>query len=116
MNGNQPSALQAARRASERTATVVHGEMKRGLDTLAAVVSTAPWIGIIGTLVGIVNSFVGCGAPKSVCMAAVVERLSASIWFTALGLGVALVALWVYKYLLLELERFDSEMENATLC
>jgi biopolymer transport protein ExbB/TolQ len=49
-------------------------------------------------------------------MAAMVERLSGAIWPAALGLGVALVALWLYRYLLAELGRFDSEMENAALC
>ena len=42
-----------------RSARAVGTEMKRGLDSLASVASTAPWIGIIGSVIGILNSFGG---------------------------------------------------------
>jgi biopolymer transport protein ExbB/TolQ len=72
-------------------------------------------VGLFGTVLGIVNSFVGCGAAKSTCMAAVFERLSESLVPTALGLLVAIPTLWCYKYLSSEVEAFDLEMENASV-
>lgn len=48
-------------------------------------------------------------------MAGVVERLSGSIWTTALGLAIGLASLWCYRYLTDRLETFDREMNNATL-
>ena len=116
MEGTQREALQAARRASACAAAIVHLRMKRGLGSLATIASTAPWVGVLGTVFGIPASFIGCAGEKSACLAAVVERLSWSICPTALGLVVALAALVFYKYLLTEIETFDSEMENASLC
>jgi biopolymer transport protein ExbB/TolQ len=108
-------AIQAAKRASERSAAVVHEEMKEGLNGLATIASIAPLVGLFGTVMGIPTSFVGCNGEKSACMAAVAERLSGSIWPTAMGLLVGLTSLWCYRYLADRLEDFDLEMENASL-
>jgi len=115
MNGHEQRALQAARMASVRTAAEIKRQMKRRLNSLATIASTASWIGLFGTVFGIPTSFIGCGGNAATCMAAMVERLSGAIWTTALGLGVALIALWFYRYLSSEVERFDSEMEDASL-
>ena len=48
-----------AQRASARSAAVVHGELTRGLNSLATIASTAPWVGLFGTVLGIYNSFGG---------------------------------------------------------
>jgi len=62
-----------------------------------------------------VNSYKGLGTSKWAALAALTESLSESLVPTAMGLIVALVALWCYKYLLAEVEAIDSEMENAAL-
>jgi biopolymer transport protein ExbB/TolQ len=108
-------AVGATKRALARSAHVVHGQMKRGVDSLATIASTAPWLGLFGTLVGIVYAFGGCGGDKGTCMAATARGLSESLVPAALGLIVALVAMWGYKYLLTELEAFDLDMEAASL-
>jgi len=82
---------------------------------LATIASTAPWIGVFGTLLGINNSFQGLGTSYAVAFGAVTKRLSESLAPTALGLIVALAALYFYKYLLAELEAFDQKMESASL-
>jgi biopolymer transport protein ExbB/TolQ len=118
MSGEFPGkveAQQAARRASMRAAAIVHGQMKRGLGSLAAIASTAPWLGVFATVFGIVNSFRGVDGEKTTIMAAICRELSVAIVPTALGLIVALAALWCYKYLLTEVEIFDSEMKSASL-
>jgi biopolymer transport protein ExbB len=118
MSGEFPGkveAQQAARRASMRAAAIVHGQMKRGLGSLAAIASTAPWLGVFATVFGIVNSFRGVDGEKTTIMAAICRELSVATVPTALGLIVALAALWCYKYLLTEVEIFDSEMKSASL-
>jgi biopolymer transport protein ExbB/TolQ len=118
MSGEFPGKLeaqQAARRASTRAAAVVHGQMKRGLGSLATIASTAPWLGVFATVFGVVNSFRGVDGEKTTIMAAICRELSVAIVPTALGLLVALTALWCYKYLLAEVEALDSEMEDASL-
>jgi len=109
------SPVQFAKRAAVRAAGTLHKDMGRGLSGLAAVAAIGPWLGLFGTVVGIPTAFVGCGGSRSSCMAAVAERLSGSIWTTALGLGIGLAALWGYRYLTGRLETFDLEMNNATL-
>jgi biopolymer transport protein ExbB/TolQ len=108
-------ALDAAKRASAREAAVVHREMKRGLNTLATIVSTAPLVGLGGTILGINNSFLGVNGSKESIMAAMFEGLSKAFVPTALGLVVALTALWCYKYLRTKVDIFDFEMETASL-
>lgn len=108
-------AIEAVRRASQRSANLVHSEMKHGLNTLAAIAATAPFVGLFGTLLGIANSFPGCSGEWSWCMAAIFERLAQSLAPTALGLFVAVPALWFYRYLSSQLEVFDVEMESASV-
>lgn len=110
-----PKVIGATRRAAERSAAVVCHDMKKRLNSLATIAIIAPWLGLFGTVVGIVNSFVGCGGERSACMAAIVERLSDSTWPTALGLLVGLISLWCYRYLTGRVEAFAREMEGAIL-
>jgi hypothetical protein len=70
---------------------------------------------LFGTILGIVNSFQGVEGDRTSVMAAIVERLSESLWPTAFGLLVGLVSLWFYLYLAGRLRAFDREMENASL-
>jgi biopolymer transport protein ExbB/TolQ len=112
---DRAEALKFARRASARSAAVVHGELTRGLSSLATIASTAPWIGLFGTIIGIYNSFGGSAASRESLMAAIAEGLSRAFVPCAFGLVVAVVAMWCYRYLLAKVEVFDSEMEGASL-
>jgi hypothetical protein len=113
---DRPSAaIQAVDRACQRSAAVVHVEMNEGLNILATNACIAPWIGLFGTVVGMVNSFLGCGGEKSACLAATTAALSRSIWPTALGLLSGLISLWFYRYLSGRMESIDTEMASASL-
>jgi biopolymer transport protein ExbB/TolQ len=105
----------AVLRASRRSAALVHEDMRQGLTGLATIAYLAPWCGLLATVLAIPNSFVGCGGEKSTCMAAVVVRLSWSIWPTAFGLLIGLMAAWGNRYLTSNLEVFDRAMEGAAL-
>jgi biopolymer transport protein ExbB/TolQ len=108
-------ALEAARRASERSAAIVHGKMKRGLWSLATIASTAPWVGLLGTIRGFHDSFGGFDGSEKALMGAIFDGLSQALVPAALGVLVALVALWSYRYLLAEVEAFDFDMESASI-
>ena len=110
-----PAVLEAVARASKRSSAVAQEEMKGELYSLATVASVAPWFGLFGTILGIVNSFQGFSGPRSTIMAAICQRLSESMWPTALGLLVGLIALSSYEYLAGQLSALDQEMENASL-
>lgn len=109
-----PAILQAVERASRRSSAVAHEDLKAGLYDLATIASTAPWFGIFGTIVGIVNSFQGFSGQRWSVVAAIYGGFSRAIWFTALGLLVGLMALWAYEYLSTRLQTLDLEMENAS--
>ena len=89
--------------------------MKRGLNSLATISSIAPFIGLFGTHLGIVNSFRGGDGEKTAALGWLARYLSESLVPTELGLLVALVAFCGYRYLLAELDALDVEMENASI-
>lgn len=107
--------IEVVRRASGRSAAVVHQEMKRGLSGLATIASTAPFLGLLATVLTIPNSFRGCVGERSACMAAGFEGLANSLMPIALCLLVAVPAFCCYKYLRSEIDAFDVEMQNITL-
>jgi biopolymer transport protein ExbB/TolQ len=88
--------------------------MKRGLGSLATIASIAPWIGIAGTLLRIFDWIGAVGASREAIMAAICDVLSLALVPCALGLVVALTAMWCYRYLLTEVEGLDLDMESAS--
>src|SRR5438046_8320619 len=105
--------IEASRRALERAQAIVHAELKRGVSTLATIGSTAPFVGLFGTVVGIINAFQGISAEKTTGLAAVAGGISEALVTTAFGLFVAIPAVWVYNYFTSKIEAFDVEMDNS---
>ena len=107
--------IEAVNRTSRRAAAAVHQEMQRGLSSLATMASIAPLAGVLGTVVGIPTVFKGCAGDRFACMAAVIDAIATALVPVALGLLVALQALWCYRYLSSRVEAFDTEMENSSV-
>jgi biopolymer transport protein ExbB/TolQ len=107
--------IEAAKLASERAAAVLHRKMGRGRASLRAIASSAPFIGILGTVIGIWSSFGGVNGEKSAIIAVLMWRRAEAITPTAAGLLIAIFASWCQGYLCSELEAFDTEMRAATL-
>ena len=106
--------LDASRRALERTEAIVHAELKKGLSGLATIGSTAPFVGLFGTVVGILNAFKGISGAKATGLAAVAGGISEALVTTAIGLFVAIPAVWMFNYFTGRVEIFDVEMENSS--
>jgi biopolymer transport protein ExbB/biopolymer transport protein TolQ len=106
--------IEASKRALDRSEAIVHAELKRGVSSLATIGSTAPFVGLFGTVVGIINAFKGIATEKSAGLGAVAAGISEALVATAVGLFVALPAIWVYNYLNSRLEAFDVEMGNSS--
>jgi biopolymer transport protein ExbB len=106
--------IDASRRALERAEAIVHAELKRGVSTLATIGSTAPFVGLFGTVVGIINAFRGISSEKSTGLGAVAGGISEALVTTAVGLFVAIPAVWVYNYFSGRIESFDVEMGNSS--
>ena len=104
------SDINAAERAVERQMLILQADLKKGLAVLATVGATAPFVGLLGTTMGIVNSFVGMATSGSGGLAAVSAGISEALITTAFGLLVAIPAVWMYNYFTTVLESISVEM------
>jgi len=106
--------IEASKRALERAEAIVHAELKRGVSGLATIGSTAPFVGLFGTVAGIINAFKGISTEKSTGLGAVAGGISEALVTTAIGLFVAIPAVWMYNYFTNKIEAFDVEMANSS--
>jgi len=107
--------IDAAKRGLERSVAIVHAEMKRGLSGLATIGSTAPFVGLFGTVVGIINAFKGIESSHASGLSAVAGGISEALVTTALGLLVAVPAVWAFNFFTNKVEAFDVEMDNSSM-
>ncbi|HEY7839647.1 MAG TPA: MotA/TolQ/ExbB proton channel family protein [Terriglobales bacterium] len=105
--------IDASQRALARAQAIEHAELKRGLGTLATVGATAPFVGLLGTVVGIIHAFASMSSEKTTGLTAVAGGISEALVTTALGLFVAIPAVWAYNYFSGKIEAFDIEMDNS---
>ncbi len=106
--------IEASKRALERAAAIVHAELKRGVSSLATIGSTAPFVGLFGTVLGIIHAFQGIATQHTSGLGAVAGGISEALVTTAIGLFVAIPAVWVYNYFTGKIEAFDVEMDNSS--
>ena len=106
--------LDTVRRAIQRSSALTQNDLKKGVASLATIGSTAPFVGLLGTVVGIINAFVGIAATGSGGIGAVSAGIAEALVETALGLVVAIPAVWFYNYLTGQIEYFNVEMDNSS--
>ena len=103
--------INSAERAVERQMLIVLSEFKRGTGLLATVGSTAPFVGLLGTTMGIVNAFTGMAqAGASGGLAGISAGIAEALITTAFGLMVAIPAVWAYNYFTTKIENLSVEM------
>ncbi|HKM90472.1 MAG TPA: MotA/TolQ/ExbB proton channel family protein [Candidatus Acidoferrales bacterium] len=107
--------IEASKRGLDRAVAIVHAEMKRMLNGLATIGSTAPFVGLFGTVVGIINAFKGIATAKATGLSAVAGGIAEALITTALGLFVAIPAVWAFNYFTNKVEAFDVEMDNSSM-
>ena len=105
--------IEAAKRAVERESLIVYSDFKKGVGSLATIATTAPFIGLFGTVIGIIHAFEGMALTGSGGIGSVSKGISDALVATALGLGVAIPAAWLFNYFTNVLERFQVEMTNS---
>ncbi|MGI9189234.1 MAG: MotA/TolQ/ExbB proton channel family protein [Longimicrobiaceae bacterium] len=106
------AAIVSAERSVEREQILLANDLKSGLGVLATIGATAPFVGLLGTTVGIVNAFIGMGqtgAGLEGVSAGIAEALIA----TAIGLIAAIPAVWLYNYFTARLDTLFSELAYA---
>ncbi len=105
--------VEAGRRAIERETLITYSDFKKGVGSLATIATTAPFIGLFGTVVGIINAFRGMSTGAG-GIAAVSGGIAEALVTTALGLFVAIPAAWIFNVFTQMLERFSVEMSNSS--
>ncbi len=106
--------IEASKRAIERAAVKTSTEMRRGLNFLATIGATAPFVGLFGTVVGIINAFEGMKTSGSGGIGAVAGGIAEALVTTAFGLFVAIPAVWFFNYFVNKADLFSIEMSNAS--
>jgi biopolymer transport protein ExbB/biopolymer transport protein TolQ len=106
--------VDTVRRAIQRAAALTANDLKKGIPSLATIGSTAPFVGLLGTVVGVINAFHGIATTGSGGLGAVSAGISEALVETALGLVVAIPAVWLYNYFSGRLDYFNVEMDNSS--
>jgi biopolymer transport protein ExbB/biopolymer transport protein TolQ len=106
--------IEAAGRSVERSTLLTVSDFRRGVGSLATIATTAPFIGLFGTVIGIINAFRGMALTGSGGIGAVSAGIAEALVETALGLVVAIPAVWFYNYLTGRVEYFNVEMDNSS--
>ena len=106
--------VDTVRRAIQRATALTSNDLKKGIPSLATIGATAPFVGLLGTVIGIITAFQGIAATGSGGLGAVSAGISEALVETALGLVVAIPAVWFYNYLTGRIEYFNVEMDNSS--
>ncbi|HKV73810.1 MAG TPA: MotA/TolQ/ExbB proton channel family protein [Gemmatimonadales bacterium] len=107
--------INSVERAVEREMLITIAEFKRGQAVLATVGSTAPFVGLLGTTMGIVNAFTGMAASgASGGLAGISAGIAEALITTAFGLIVAIPAVWLYNYFSNKIEYLTVELTHSS--
>ena len=107
--------INSAERAVERQMLITLSEFKRGLPVLATVGATAPFVGLLGTTMGIVNAFTGMAQQgASGGLAGISAGIAEALITTAFGLMVAIPAVWAYNYFQTKIDNITAEMTYSS--
>ena len=111
---NKDDVVDGVHRAIQRAAALTSSDLKRGMGVLATIGSTAVFVGLLATTLGVINAFQGIAATGSGGLGAVSGGISEALVGTAIGLFVAIPAVWFFNYLTGRLEYFAVEMDNSS--
>jgi len=104
------SDINTAERAVEREMLMELVQLKRGLAVLATVGATAPFVGLLGTVFGIINAFAAMGSAASTGLAAITVGIAEALIATGFGLMVAIPAVWFFNYFQTKIDNLTAEM------
>jgi biopolymer transport protein ExbB len=111
---NHLSSIEATKREMTRKAEVVSAELRRGLSIIASIGSLAPFVGLLGTVLGILNAFAKIGATGSGGLGAVSMGIAEALYETAFGLFVAIPSVAFFNYLSGKIDALERDLTNAT--
>ncbi|MBN2799354.1 MAG: MotA/TolQ/ExbB proton channel family protein [Deltaproteobacteria bacterium] len=99
----------AAKRALDKAASQEISKLSKGMTVLATVGSTAPFVGLFGTVFGVINAFQGMAQAGS-GLAAISAGISEALITTGVGIGVAIVGVWLFNYFNQRTDKVSQEL------
>jgi biopolymer transport protein ExbB len=106
--------VESAKRAIDRATIKGLVEFRRGLNGLATIGSTGPFVGLFGTVFGVITAFQGMATAGSAGIGAVAAGIAEALITTAFGILVAIIAVMFFNFLLNKVDIFTGEMANAS--
>jgi biopolymer transport protein TolQ len=107
--------MEAIERSLQRATVIEMGRLERSLGLLATVAAVSPFIGLFGTVWGIIDAFRGIGATGNANLATVAPGISEALVATAIGLVAAIPALMAYNFFQGQLKQFQTELDDFAL-
>jgi biopolymer transport protein TolQ len=112
--GLSPAQLEVLRLVLEKEEGEERDEIAQGLQWLAIIATVSPLLGLLGTVLGVMNSFIGVASAGSANIAAVAPGVAEALTTTVAGLVVAIPAAIAYNYFAGRLQLFMSELEGLS--
>jgi biopolymer transport protein ExbB/TolQ len=109
----EEGAVEFVRRDLSRKLDQLAAEARRGMGFLATVGSTAPFVGLFGTVIGIIVAFTGIAESGGGGLDAVSAGIAEALIVTAIGLIVAIFSVWIFNYLNGHFDRLDMRLQHA---
>jgi biopolymer transport protein ExbB/biopolymer transport protein TolQ len=106
--------VESAKRAIERATIKGLVEFKRGMNGLATIGSTGPFVGLFGTVFGIITAFQSMSVSGSGGIATVASGIAEALLTTGFGILVSVIAVWFFNTLINKVDIFSGEMANAS--
>ena len=108
------SPVELARNEAGRRLEAIAEEVRRGMNVIATVGSIAPFVGLLGTVLGIIGAFQGIGAAGSSGIGPIMAGISEALVETAFGLLVAIPAVIAFNYLNARVSAIDTALARSS--
>ena len=102
--------IEAAERALEMVSVTESQSLRKGMDMLATTGATAPFVGLVGTIFGIINAFQMMGEAGGGDLAAISSGIAEALITTAIGITVAIIGVWLFNYFNGKIDEITNDM------
>ena len=102
--------IEAVERALDRVTITETQALRKGMNMLATTGATAPFVGLVGTIFGIINAFQMMGEAGGGDLAAISSGIAEALITTAIGISVAILGVWLFNYFNGQVEEITNDM------
>jgi biopolymer transport protein ExbB/TolQ len=103
--------IDSASRGIERVSINEGAALRKGLNMLATTGATAPFVGLVGTIFGIINAFQSMGEAGGGDLAAISSGIAEALITTAIGISVAILGVWLFNYFTAKIDGITDDMQ-----